>query len=128
MDLKRSADFILLNEYDLYCSYREGYCQEMKHHLTLLAAGPLAAGALPCLWARNGMGWPRLGGWLWVPEALPHKPGPLWGTSRQGPSLRQGPDFLQLYQEEGNKLLKPLVDFIWTLQVQKISPGSPSPG
>lgn len=133
MDLKRSADLTLSNEYDLYCSYREGYCQEMEHHLNLLqilllAAGPLAVRPLPCLWARKGMGCPRLGGCLGVPKAHPHAPGPLWGTSRQGPTLRRAPDFLQLYQEEGNKLLKPLADFIWTLQVQKLSPGSPSPG
>lgn len=64
MDLKRSADLTLFNEYDLYCSHREGYCQEMEHHLTLLqillqAVGPWQL--QPCLWARSDMGCPRLG-------------------------------------------------------------------
>lgn len=45
MDLKGSADLTLSNEYDLYCSHREGYCQEKEHHLALLQILLLAAGA-----------------------------------------------------------------------------------
>ena len=48
-------------------AYGGGYCQETAHHVTLLrilllAAGPLAAGPLPCLQGEDAMGCPRLGG------------------------------------------------------------------
>lgn len=47
-------------------AYVGGYCQETVHHVSLLwilllAAGPLAAIPLLCLWARDAMVCPRLG-------------------------------------------------------------------